>query len=211
MMTHSHNFKAFTICIPHLIFLSCLTLLLFDPDWFVLALVSPIIIASADNLYVCSILSSSHDRRVICCLLLFVSLIFNISSHFFIITVFFSLCIILNFVHHIFLDFLKRSRCFFNLIINDGHLQHMYMLNKTCCSWHCTARFDWNISVVLNQRLFQFKTPNFILSYHMSPWHLSPNTCTTFSDHFFAYTEASHLNGACSFTLWLLFGAAINL
>lgn len=86
-MTHSHDFRAFTICIPHLIFLLCLTLLLFDPDWLVLVLISPIIIASADNLYVYSILSSSHDRCVTHCLY-YLSLIFNISLNFLTTTVF---------------------------------------------------------------------------------------------------------------------------
>lgn len=46
---------------------------LYDPDRFVLVLLSPIIIASADSPCVSSILSSSHDSRVTLCLSFYLS------------------------------------------------------------------------------------------------------------------------------------------
>lgn len=46
---------------------------LYDPDRFVLVLLSPIIIASADSPCVSSILSSSHDSRVTRCLSFYLS------------------------------------------------------------------------------------------------------------------------------------------
>lgn len=54
-----------------------------DPDWFVLVLLSPIIIASADSLCVSSILSSSHDSRVTHCLDFLFSFSFTIIRFFY--------------------------------------------------------------------------------------------------------------------------------